>query len=85
MPGDIGRLRRSPLGPLASPDILEVVDDGSKGGRLLQDSALESAWSTIGRSAIPHHFYCGGGCDGDKLGDGDGIGSGVEGRAWTEG
>ena len=32
MPGDLRRLWHGPLSPLAPPDVLEVVEDGSKGG-----------------------------------------------------
>ena len=40
MPGDIGRLRFGPPILSSPPDVLEAVDDGGKGGRLLRDGVL---------------------------------------------
>ena len=41
--------------------------------------------SDAGRSALPHHIQCGGGCVGTALVDGDGGGSGRVGRVWKRG
>ena len=52
MPGDLGRIRRGIPSPAAPPDILEAVDDGRKGGRILRDGVSGSAWSDILTYAI---------------------------------
>ena len=41
--------------------------------------------SDAGRSALPHHIQCGGGCGGTALNDCDGGGRGRVVRAWTIG
>ena len=55
MPGDIGRLQCGPPSMSDPPDILEVVDNGGKGGRLLRDGVPGSAWRDTERSTFPQN------------------------------
>ena len=41
--------------------------------------------SDTGKSALPHHIQCGGGCGGMELDGGDGVGSRRVVRLWTIG
>ena len=83
VPGYLGRLHHGPPIMSAPPDVLETVDAGGKGGRLLRDGVSGILWSDTGRSALLHHIQCGGGCGGETLGDSDGEGCIGAGRAWT--
>ena len=62
----------------APPDIMELDEDGSEGGRLIRGGIYRGSGSDAGRPAIPQHFQYGGGCGGESLGVHDG---GRRGRA----
>ena len=61
MPGDLGRVRRGPPITADPPDILEAVDDGRKGGRILRDGVSGRARSSPGTWTYPRrHTPCAG-------------------------
>ena len=56
VPGNLGGVGRGPLIQAAPPEVVEAVENGRKGGRILRDGVSVSTWSDTGRSALPHHI-----------------------------
>ena len=68
MPGNPTGLRRGALILPAPLDILGSAEDGREGGGILQIGSLEIQGGGVGRTVVPHHLQCGGGCGGETLG-----------------
>ena len=55
-------------GPSPPPNLLEEVEDGGAGGRVLHSTLPQRSRGHLGRPTVPHHFQCGSGCSGLSLG-----------------